>query len=148
MNEPLKDQAASLLWEIKTTAARAVTLEAAMTAEIEAVKARYTEIGKCRERLAVLDAEIKKLMKARDKGLFEGKDKVKLPSGFLIRAEEERVSIPRKALEIIKARGWKEAIRVAESIKRDVVATWPADRLKAIGAKKKPEVKYGYEVQR
>ena len=147
MQKAVRDDADQLLKDIGKISVRLKTAEAEAEKEIETVRAHYARgIDPLRDRLKELDKELITLMKSRCVPLFDGKDTVKLLHGILLYAREMKVSIPRDALELIKYRGWKEAILIAESINRAVVEKWPDERLVVIGAKRKPKKSYSYEL--
>jgi phage host-nuclease inhibitor protein Gam len=96
--------------------------------------------------LKALEKELIGLMKANKGELFDREDQVNLDAGILLRGEEEKVKIPRDALEKIEAAGWNEAIKIAKSVDRGVVECWPDERLVVIGAERKPVESFSYEV--
>ena len=148
MQEAVREEADKLLDDIGQAAARLKFAEAEAEAEIETVRAHYARsIDPWRDRLKGLDKDLITLMKSRCVPLFDGKDTLKLLHGILLYNKEDKVSIPRDALEKIKGQGWKEAILIAESINRAVVEKWPDERLVVIGAKRKEKKTYSYEVK-
>lgn len=99
---------------------------------------------------AELDAaakELTALMKSNKAALFGGRDKVDLSHGALLFTRQPKVSIPRGALGKVKGLGWVEAVKVVESLDRDVVAKWSDERLFAIGAERKLVDKFAYETK-
>jgi len=147
MQEEVRKDADKLLNIIGDVSARLKAVEAEAEKELEGVRAHYAKsIDPLRDRLKALDKELITLMKARCVPLFDGKDTLKLLHGILLYNKEDKVSIPRDALEKIKGQGWKEAILIAESVNRAVVSTWPDERLVVIGAKRKEKKTYSYEV--
>jgi len=147
MQKAAREDADRLLDDIGKITTRLKNAEGQAEAEIETVRAHYARgIDPLRERLKELDKELITLMKSRCVPLFDGKDTVKLLHGILLYAREMKVSIPRDALELIKYRGWKEAILIAESVDRAVVEKWPDERLVVIGAKRKAKETYSYEL--
>jgi len=148
MQEAVRSEADQLLTDIGQVVVRLKKVEADAEAEIETVRAHYAKsIDPLRERVGELDKELITLMKSRCVPLFDGKDTLKLLHGILLYNKEDKVSIPRDALEKIKGQGWKEAILIAESINRAVVEKWPDERLVVIGAKRKEKKTYSYEVK-
>ena len=147
MQEAVREEADRLLDDIGKITARLKTAEAEAEREIEVVRAHYARsIDPWRDRLKGLDKELLTLMKSRCVPLFDGKDTLKLLHGILLYNKEDKVSIPRDALEKIKGQGWKEAILIAESVDRAVVEKWPDERLVVIGAKRKEKKSYSYEI--
>ena len=148
MQKAAREDADRLLDDIGKITARLKNAEAEAEKEIETVRAHYARgIDPLRERLQGLDKELITLMKSRCVPLFDGKDTLKLLHGILLYNKEDKVSIPRDALEKIKLQGWKEAILIAESVNRAVVDKWPDERLVMIGAKRKPKKTYSYELK-
>ena len=148
MQEAVRSEADQLLTDIGQVVVRLKKVEADAEAEIETVRAHYAKsIDPLRERVGELDKELITLMKSRCVPLFDGKDTLKLLHGILLYNKEDKVSIPRDALEKIKGQGWKEAILIAESVNRAVVEKWPDERLVVIGAKRKEKKTYSYELR-
>ena len=148
MQESVRKDEDKLLNAIGKSTVRIAASEAEAEKEIEVVRAHYARsIDPLRDRLKGLDKELIGLMKSRRVPLFDGKDTLKLLHGILLYNKEDKVSIPRDALEKIKAQKWKEAILIAESVNRAVVEKWPDERLVMIGAKKKEKKSYSYEVK-
>jgi hypothetical protein len=147
MQQAVRNNADQLLRDIGKVTARIAASEVEAEKEIEVVRAHYARgIDPLRDRLKGLDKELITLMKSRRVPLFDGKDTLKLLHGILLYNKEDKVSIPRDALEKIKAQKWKEAILVAESVNRAVVEKWPDERLVVIGAKRKAKETYSYEL--
>ncbi|MBN1830270.1 MAG: host-nuclease inhibitor Gam family protein [Deltaproteobacteria bacterium] len=87
------------------------------------------------------------LMKKGKGAIFDGRERVELKHGILIHGSEDRVKIPRNALELAEKQGLTEAIKVAKSIDREAVEKWPDERLILIGAERKPRDVYSYETR-
>lgn len=77
--------------------------------------------------------------------LFEEGVKVSLPHGFLLWEKGTRLVIPKGTVERLEELGWEEALKVAKSVDREVVAGWPEEKLYAIGAERNPSEKFNYE---
>jgi hypothetical protein len=86
------------------------------------------------------DIEIKLLKVAKENKsvLFDNKDIYDTPYGRLIREISKKVVIPRNALQKCEELGFKEAIKIVKTIKRDVIEKWPDERLGLIGARREP----------
>jgi hypothetical protein len=120
-----------------------------MTNAIEDIKKLYMPEIEYWNRIAKsMETDLIVLMKENKGDLFDDRDQVDLEHGTLLYGKEDKVSIPRDALEKIKAQGWKEAIKVAESIDRAVVETWPVERLVVIGAERKPVEVFDWEIKK
>ena len=139
------DRADDLLAEISLLTHRLATLEDRVAAEVEAVRARSRELVDVRYLLEDRDRELKSLLRLRRREIFAGRDKVNLAHGVLLCGWENRLHLPRTALERLHSLGWTEAIRATESVNRAVVANWPAQRLAAIGATLRQAMKFAYE---
>ncbi|MEW6264930.1 MAG: host-nuclease inhibitor Gam family protein [Thermodesulfobacteriota bacterium] len=137
-----------LLAEIAVLSERVLVQEAEAEAEMESVRRKYRTVDDLRARLGELDRELKSLMKDRQNDIFLGQDKVSVRHGLLFHCRELKVFLPRGALGRLKELGWREAIRVAESVNRSVVEKWNAGRLAAIGAGRREVVRFAYEVRK
>jgi hypothetical protein len=119
-----------------------------MGKEVEAIKEKYgSQFDYLQRILKSQETDLIVLMKDNKVRIFDDRDQVDLEHGILLYGKEDKVSIPRDALAKIKAQGWKEAIKVAESVDRAVVETWPIERLVLIGAEKKPVEVFDYEIR-
>ena len=141
-------QADDLLAKIAETE-RLIKFESGeMGKEIEAIKEKYeSQFVYLQRILKSQETDLIVLMKENKIRIFDDRDQVDLEHGILLYGKEDKVSIPRDALAKIKAQGWKEAIKVAESVDRAVVETWPIERLVLIGAEKKPVEVFDYEIK-
>jgi phage host-nuclease inhibitor protein Gam len=145
----LRAQAESHLKDIAYLKAHIEVKEQAYTAEVEKLKEKYLpEINALEDSLAMEDKALVSLMKKNKDNLFDGEDKIKLSCGVLLHTTEYRLTLPRDALGRIKENGWIEAIRVTESIAREIVERWPIERIVAVGGDKKLKEKFEYEVKR
>lgn len=149
--QPLTDaqaRADSLLAELARLSAERQAAEAAAQAEIEAVRIRHARnIEALTGQINRADRDLLDLLKSETQAVYQGADKRILPHGLVLHAQADQVRIPRTALESIKEAGWTEAIRVTEAVKREVVETWPLERLTVIGATRRTVDKYSYEVR-
>ncbi|MFH1139927.1 MAG: host-nuclease inhibitor Gam family protein [Pseudomonadota bacterium] len=139
-------QAEALLARLGRLAARIAALEFKVHAEMESIRARHPQLGELRFESEILDARLKDLLKSERQAIFAGRDKVVLRSGILLRGLEQKMAIPRNALNLIKELGWVEGLRVSEALNRAVVESWPPDRLAVIGVKMREVEKFAYEV--
>jgi len=146
--QPDKVRATQLLGEIAALKYQIGFIEKEANEQIERITARYGEqLKPFMDSLAEKEKEIRSLMKSRTAEIFEGADKVTLPTGILMHTKELKTTIPRDALKKIEEQGWTEAIRIAKSVDRPVVESWPEERLVVIGAKRKLVDKFGYEIK-
>ncbi len=118
------------------------------------------EIGKIRERYAGDLAALKELKfdseKALKKFALKNKedlfgpdgDKVSLDHGIILYTKEDKVTIPKDAVERIEELGWKEGIKIVKNIDRPVIEKWTDEKLAAIGASKKPKESITWELSK
>lgn len=117
--------------------------------EVELLKARFE--GMMAPMKAAVEREEKALqglMKAHRAVLFDGTDVVRLANGTLIRTSGDKVTIPKTALAKCEELGFTEVVKIAKSLDRAVVEKWPDERLFLIGAKRKPDEKFEYELSK
>lgn len=97
---------------------------------------------------------LKNLIKARADDLFrhpeadsgEVGDKVYTALGVALRQVGTKLKTTRQTLELCEELGFTDAVKIAKSLDRPKLAEWPADKLKAVAAEKKPFVDYGFEI--
>ena len=142
------DRAEELLLEMRTLRAEITVLESNAERKINEIRSRYqAEIVPRGERFADLGKELLGLMRGNKEDIFAGTDKVELIHGILFCSLGIKVVIPRGALAKIEAEGWDEAIRVAKSIDRATVESWPPWKLEKIGASRKEVENFFYEIR-
>lgn len=141
-------EADQLLEELAVLKTHLAEIQAEAEAKMKAVRERYDwQVQNAKLEISEREKVLKSLMKIHDPELFDGRDKVDLPHGLLLRSEGYKVRIPRDALKKIEAQGWTEAVKVVKTVDRDVVAKWPESRLVVIGAERRRVVTYEYEVK-
>ncbi len=143
----IKSQADEFLLAIRGTTEEIDAILAKYNAAAEELKALYeTALAPLRQLLKDDDASLKTLMRHDKKILFDGTDIVRLANGSLIHSVADKVSIPRDALAACEAMGFDEVIKIAKSLDRDAVEKWPDERLVLIGAERKPQEKFSYDL--
>ncbi|HNR13957.1 MAG TPA: host-nuclease inhibitor Gam family protein [Thermodesulfobacteriota bacterium] len=146
--DDLRAQADSHLNDIGDLKVNIAYLETQYAKEVEVIKQKYiAEINRLEDSLAMEEKALITLMKKNKAALFDGTDKVRLPSGSLLYTKEPTLTLPRNALERMKDQGWTDAIKIAESVDRGVVAKWPLERIVAIGGDMRPTEKFAYELK-
>ena len=140
------DKVDELLARIGQLTARRRQLEDMAEAEIARVRTRFGEIQELDDRIGQMDKEVKKMLKAKGGEVYQGKDKVNLNHGIIYHAIDQKVTIPKGALALIREHGWTDAVRVTEAVKREVVETWPEERLESIGTRRRDVHRYDYEL--
>ena len=134
--------------ELKCCTHELTKLEDEVSQAIGKIKEKYNpRISELKETINDLDRKIKRLSKAYKHILFDGTDKCELSQGILFYGKEQKVRIPRDALEKIKEQGWLEGIKTVESINRPVVEKWTDERLAVIGATRLHKEIFSYELK-
>jgi len=145
----LHNQANELLSLIAEAKERLELAESHAESDLERVRQRHApKIAQIRQLMDRSNKQLKNLMKKNVAEVFDGKDQVDLDRGILLHGQEDKVTIPRDALEKIEEAGWDEAIIIDKKVKREVVEQWPVERLTVIGAKKRVQHSYNYELKR
>jgi phage host-nuclease inhibitor protein Gam len=115
--------------------------------ELETIRARYADdLARLTEAIKAQDGRLRTLMREHRGVLFDGVDKIRLTHGSLLYKKGWKLTIKKGALAAIKEHGWTEAVKVAESVDRDVVMEWPEERIAAIGGTKRLAEEYNYEL--
>ena len=147
-NDASSREANLYLGEIRKLTMSISGIEAEATAELARVSGDYEKrLSPLKTRLQELDKRLIKLMKADKKTFFKETDVVILENGTLVHSKEDRVKIPRGALVKCKELGILEVIKTGESLDRDAVERWPDERLLLIGAERRLDEKFSYDVR-
>ncbi len=145
----VKQAADEILAYMRDMAEGIADLEARANAEMAEVAARYgCLLNPMRDEIAALEKEITALMKKNKAVLFDGTDVIDLTAGSLIREKGEKVSIPKTALEACKSNGFKDVIKVVESLDRPAIEAWPDAKLVLIGAERKTKEEFKYSLKK
>jgi hypothetical protein len=121
---------------------------ARMTKEIKEIEDRHAAWNAgMTSLLKDMEKQIKSLMKKNSGTLFEGEDRVDLKHGSLLFSIEERVKKAQGVLEKLKMNGFKDGIKVVESVDWDELEKWPDDKLALVGTKKKKTENYTWETK-
>lgn len=135
--------------EIALRSSEIETLSAEAQAAMQALEDSYNERIKP---LAILlksaETALLQTMRFNKSVLFDGTDVVNLPHGRLIHEKGDKVTIPRTALASCKEQGFTDVIKTVESLDRETIEQWPDERLFLIGAKRKPQEMFNYEVKK
>jgi len=144
----IKDEAEALLAQIREYRTAVKNLSFDYSAEVEKLDEQYEEkVAPIEEaRKAAVDSLLK-LMKGNKAVLFADVDVVNLNSGRLLHSKEDKVTIPRDALDKCKAQGFAEVVKVAESLDREAIEKWTDEKLFLIGATRKPKETFNYETK-
>jgi len=125
------------------------TLESEAEQAIKTTAEMYQQaLSPLKKELESLEKLLIKTMKREKRTLFAGRDIVQLHNGILLYSKEQKVKIPRDALGKVKEAGFTEAVKVAESLDRAIVESWPDEKLFLIGAERKPTETFNYELKK
>jgi hypothetical protein len=139
--------ASGLLLDIATGEAAERRITEEYRAAAERMEQDYRQrLAPVRKTLDESRKDIVSLMRAEKQQIFGDGDIRRLPNGALIRQVLERVTIPRDALAQCEELGFNEVIRISKSLNRDEIEKWSDERLFLIGAMRKKEEKYGYDL--
>lgn len=129
--------------------------EAALAAEIDTVRAKYTTLtSRCAANIADAEKELKKLAKKHKRLLFAmpgetGEARRNLPSGHaLIYGAVKRVRRIKGMLRRLKLSGLTRAVKVAESVDWEAVEALDDDILVQLGTEREIKESFSYEVKR
>jgi hypothetical protein len=129
-------------------------------AEIQRRQAAYEEeakmlaekhqkgIAEFQAEMAEREGLIISLMKQNKGVLFDGRDKVSLKNGTIIYIQASKVTVPRDALAKCEAQGFTDVIKVVKSIDRGAIEKWPDAKLGLIGAKRRLQDSFSYDLAR
>jgi len=116
--------------------------------ELRRIDAQYEEtIRPLVESRDYAIAQIMKLMKANKAVLFDGTDIVDLEEGRLIHGKEDKVKIPKTALDSCEAQGFTDVVKIVKSLDREAIEKWTDEKLFLIGATRKPKETFNYETK-
>jgi hypothetical protein len=117
-----------------------------LAAQIKSIQQTAAQvIDPLQQALEMAVKELMALMKTDTLALFDGADKIALDHGALLHSRQPRVTIPRDAVGKIKDMGWVEALKIVETVNREVVEAWSDEQLFAIGAARKLVDRFAYE---
>ena len=122
--------------------------EAHFNKAVEALRKQYDgQYNMHREAMTIAEQSLIALMKKERAYLFIGTDILKLENGSLIFNTKDKIKIPETALEACKAQGFKDVIKIVESLDRDKIEKWPDAKLVLIGASRKTKEVFGYTLK-
>ncbi len=117
-------------------------------AEIERVKAAYSpRLSQLDERIKSLDESIKKILKDNKLKLFKDTDALEFEHGSVFYRVKMAVHRARGVLEKLRELGLKEAIKVVEHVRWDVIEGWDDEKLEMIGTRRKKKESFEYELK-
>jgi hypothetical protein len=144
----IRDKADEMLMAVGACELEVVNIEAVIEEAISKIREQYAgDLAVLKEMKTDAEKALKKFALKNRVDLFglDG-DKVSLSHGIILYAKEDKVSIPKDAVEKIEGLGWKEGIIIVKTIDRPVIEAWNDEKLAAIGAKKKPKEEISWEL--
>lgn len=146
--EELQARADELLSRIAHAQGHLAGLQAEMEKHLQEVRERYgPDIAQDEAVIAEHEKSLRALMRLHDRAVFRGKDRLDLVHGSLVYLSERVVVKAKGMLKRLKALGRKEAIKVVESVKWDVLDGWSDEELAAAGTRRKVKETYTYEIR-
>jgi hypothetical protein len=123
-------------------------ITAEMEAELAPIRDKYAGDLSALDEIKNKEEKALKKFALKNKADLFGKDgdKVSLSHGIILYAKEDKVTIPKDAVEQIEALGWDEGILIVKNIDRPVIEKWNDEKLAAIGASKKPKETVSWEL--
>lgn len=147
--EKLHKIADGLLADIRIKLSVIEAIDAAYNEKIASVRATHeAAVTNDKAELAALEKEIVALMKENKAEFFSHEvDRVDLTHGALLHKIRDVVKRSRSITpEMLDGLGYAEAVKILKSVDWDVVDTWPDVRLAEIGAQRRPQEKFEYEI--
>ena len=137
------------LFEIAQLRAKLKMIDAKAEEEINKIKAKAsTEAQPHLDRIDALEAGIYAYSEYYKDELFSPRKKTQeLQFGLIGYRQSTKISVKRSCLDKLKEYEFIDAIRIQESVNKEVLKDWPDDRLKMVDAKKIVEDKFWYEVK-
>lgn len=147
-NNDLLVKANEMLGTIQMYSYELEMVQHVIDAEITAIRNKYAETLDIKlTAKANTEKALKKFALKNKEDLFGEKgDKVALAHGIILYAKEDKVTIPKDAVEQIEKLGWSEGILIVKNIDRPVIEGWNDEKLAAIGASKKPKESVSWEL--
>jgi hypothetical protein len=145
--DDVKQQAEALLAEIWREQAELDRIKLCAQAALEWVAAEWAEkTGGPAKKLKKLETQLKALMKKHKGELFAAGDRLDLATGALLHQVLERVKRAKNVLANLQALDWRDAIRVVEEVRWEVLEDWPEEKLIACGTERVHKEEFVYEV--
>jgi phage host-nuclease inhibitor protein Gam len=146
----IRDKADEMLMAVGACELEVVNIEACIEEEMSKIRDRYAgDLAVLKEMKTDAEKALKKFALKNRVDLFglDG-DKVSLPHGIILYAKEDKVTIPKDAVEKIEGLGWSDGIIIVKNIDRPVIEKWNDEKLAAIGASKKPKENISWEIKK
>ena len=116
--------------------------------EVSRVAESYsTRLNELREAIQAHEKSLKTVMKECRQSIFAAGDRLELPAGSLLHLVGEKLKISRTTLDLLEAQGFVTGLKIAKSVDRDALATWPKEKLAQVAAEMKPTEEFTYELK-
>ena len=96
---------------------------------------------------ATITGDLKTVMKECRQSIFAVGDRLDLPAGSLLHLVGEKLKISRTTLELLEEHGFVEGIKIAKSVDRGALETWPKEKLVQVAAEMKRTEEFTYELK-
>lgn len=93
------------------------------------------------------EKSLKTVMKECRQTIFAAGDRLDLAAGSLLHLVGEKLKTSRATLEMLDFHGFEEGIKIAKSVDRGALATWPTEKLALVAAEMKPTEEFTYELK-
>jgi phage host-nuclease inhibitor protein Gam len=103
-------------------------------------------IAPVKHALEVLERQIKAYAKKHRVDLFEGRDRIDLAYGALLRKEESHVRKIRDMLQRLEDAGANDGIKIIKSVDWDAIEGWTDERLIEVGTERVKAESFAYEI--
>jgi phage host-nuclease inhibitor protein Gam len=147
----IKDLAATnaALFEIAQLRSKLQIIDAQANEQINIIKDKAESQAKTHlDRVEALENGIYAFSQYNKDELFSEKKKTQeLQFGYIGYRKSTKVTTKRDTLEKLKEFGFEDAIRTQEAINKEVLKDWPDERLKMVGAKKRSDDSFWYEIK-
>jgi hypothetical protein len=147
-NNDVAVKADEMLWSVQVHSDSVDMIQNVIDAEIGRIREKYASaLLENSKRKSNAEKALKSFALKNKEDLFgvDG-DKVSLSHGIILYAKEDKVTIPKDAVEQIEKLGWDEGIVIVKNIDRPVIEKWNDEKLAAIGASKKPKESITWEL--
>ncbi len=126
--------------------------EEKLSKEFEREVSRVAELfaprlNELQEAIKKHEKSLKTVMKECRQSIFAVGDRLDLPAGSLLHLVGEKLKISRTTLELLEEHGFVEGIKIAKSVDRGALETWPKEKLVQVAAEMKPTEEFTYELK-
>lgn len=117
-------------------------------AEIDTVKTRLDQkIQSIIKQIEILDLSLSAFANSHKQDIFKDRKTIDLTFGYMGFRLSTKISVSKQTLKLLNQLKYKDAIIIKQSVNKDVLAQYPADKLAEVKAKKIVEDKFWYELK-